>query len=65
MTALHTNRLYYEEMLANQLTGRIELPTSALLVLRYATKLGEPTLAFRGNRTPANCLEGSYDAISP
>ena len=63
MTALYTNRLYYEEN-KPELTARIELATSTLLVLRYATKLGEPC-AFGGNRTPANCLEGSYDTISP
>ena len=40
MTALYTNRLYYEEQ--PELTARIELATSTLLVLRYATKLGEP-----------------------
>ena len=41
MTALYTNRLYYEEKKQPELTARIELATSTLLVLRYATKLGE------------------------
>ena len=49
-----------------ELAARIELATSSLLVKRSATELSEPsTIAFGGNRTPANCLEGSYDTISP
>ena len=50
-----------------ELAARIELATSSLLVKRSATELSEPAIksAFGGNRTPANCLEGSYDTISP
>ena len=50
-----------------ELAARIELATSSLLVKRSATELSEPSIksAFGGNRTPANCLEGSYDTISP